>query len=365
MPPFTPEENKPIQTVNMKPILYFFTLTFPLFVFANDHKNNEFGTIKGVVSTTDGQPAAHVSVLIKNTGKGTTTDEKGNFEIEKIKPGVYILVISLSGYGDSAIAVEVKQNETFFVKVQLSVTYAELKKVIVEEGLLKKYVETNLSASMHLNLPLIEIHQNITVISRQLLADQGLISISEALRTVSGVEKTDGGLNDYQLNIRGTDATDYEGRNGVFGYWWNQQEDIAMLEKIEFVKGPASFIVSHSEPGGFVNNITKQPVKEPIASVNAAYGSFNLMRLTADFGGGVTKAAKFTYRINAGIHNQDRAFRFGRASRYFTCGAVKYEPGEKTAITAEYNGMWRKTSGNNDELPSLKEKCSHFPGILL
>ncbi len=61
--------------------------------------------------------------------------------------------------------------------------------------------------------------------------------MTEAIRTVSGVEKSYGELNDYSLIIRGTDATYNVFRNGVGGDWWNQQEDVAMLEKIEFVKG--------------------------------------------------------------------------------------------------------------------------------
>ena len=68
--------------------------------------------------------------------------------------------------------------------------------------------------------------------------------MTEAIRNVSGVTKYYGALNDYSLIIRGTDATYSVFRNGVGGYWWNQQEDVAMLEKIEFVKGPAGFMVS-------------------------------------------------------------------------------------------------------------------------
>ena len=115
----------------MKTLLHVFIMLFPYFVFGNN-EDNDYGSIRGSISTSDNQPAAYVSVIIKNTSKGTITDDSGNFEFKKIKPGNYILQFSLSGYIDSAINVTVKENETTFIKVQLQQTYAELKNVIVE-----------------------------------------------------------------------------------------------------------------------------------------------------------------------------------------------------------------------------------------
>ena len=51
------------------------------------------------------------------------------------------------------------------------------------------------------------------------------------------------------MNIRGTDASYNVFRNSIDGYWWNQQEDAAMIEKIEFIKGPAGFMTSSAAAG--------------------------------------------------------------------------------------------------------------------
>ena len=343
----------------MRSLLILFLLILPFCVFPQGNENN--GIINGTVSTADGQPAAYVSVLLKNTGKGTVTDEKGNFEIAKVRAGNYLLLFSLLGYNDTAVTVEVKQNETTFLKVQLRRTDAALKTIIVDAGHYSGYVETRPSASLRLNLPLIEIPQNIAVITQQTLADQGLLSMSEAIRNVSGVQKGYGGLNDVVLFIRGTDAGGNVLRNGLGGYYWNQQEDAAMIEKVEFVKGPAGFMMSFAEPGGIVNTVTKQPTKENIANIAATYGSFNLLRLTADLGGSFSKTSRFSYRMNAGIHKQERAFQNSTASRYFFCSALKYEPGKNTAITAEFNYMRGNTYGNNFDVPSLKGKIFALP----
>lgn len=180
----------------MKLLIHFILLVSPFIVFADRNEINGVGTIKGVIYTSDGQPAAYVSVLIKNTGKGTVTDAKGNFEIRKLKPGSYILIVSLLEYTEDEITVDVKESETVFVSIQLNRTDAQLKKVVVRATMNAKYVETKTSESLRLNLPLIEVPQNITVVSSQLLTDQGLLSMTEAIRSVSGVQKTYGGLND-------------------------------------------------------------------------------------------------------------------------------------------------------------------------
>src|SRR5215203_4098956 len=47
------------------------------------------GGITGKVATTDNQPAAFVSVLIKENGFSAVTDENGRFSIRGLKEGVY------------------------------------------------------------------------------------------------------------------------------------------------------------------------------------------------------------------------------------------------------------------------------------
>ncbi len=41
--------------------------------------------------------------------------------------------------------------------------------------------------------------------------------------------------------------------------WGPLLEDMSMVERIEFVKGPASFMLANGEPTGFYNIVTKKP----------------------------------------------------------------------------------------------------------
>ena len=57
----------------MKVALYFLII-LPVSIFANGNDDG-FAVIKGIVFTSDGHPAAYVTVLLKNTGQGSTTDQ--------------------------------------------------------------------------------------------------------------------------------------------------------------------------------------------------------------------------------------------------------------------------------------------------
>src|SRR5512144_2755740 len=103
----------------LKPTIFILIL-FPLVLFG---QQSESGYLKGKITTADQQPAAYVSVQIKNSTIGTITDVNGNFEIRKIKPGYYILHISLLGYSDQEIEVTIKPNEVVNLKIPLKQTY--------------------------------------------------------------------------------------------------------------------------------------------------------------------------------------------------------------------------------------------------
>src|SRR5690349_4347817 len=54
-------------------------------------------TIKGIIKTSDNEPVPYVNVLLKEAGRGASTDETGFYIIKGIRPGIYTLVISSVG----------------------------------------------------------------------------------------------------------------------------------------------------------------------------------------------------------------------------------------------------------------------------
>lgn len=86
----------------MKQLIQFTALFF--FVFINSlHLNAQLKTITGKVSST-GEPLPFVSVVIKGTSLGTTTDITGEFKLEKVQQSD-VLIFSYIGYQAKEIIV--------------------------------------------------------------------------------------------------------------------------------------------------------------------------------------------------------------------------------------------------------------------
>lgn len=71
-----------------------FTLSSLLLIFQISVAIAQTGTISGTIKTRDGQPAESVNVGLKGTTMGTIVNKTGNYEIEKVPEGNYILKIS-------------------------------------------------------------------------------------------------------------------------------------------------------------------------------------------------------------------------------------------------------------------------------
>src|SRR5258705_954443 len=89
------------QTCNTKSKWRFLFLFFSLALFVNNIQAQPAVTVKGVVTLQNGEPVTGASVVIKGTGKGTTTQVDGSFQIEA--PSNATLVITHTGYAGQEI----------------------------------------------------------------------------------------------------------------------------------------------------------------------------------------------------------------------------------------------------------------------
>src|SRR5690349_7512306 len=104
---------------NMKKhCLLIFSLLISLSVLSRDQFEGS-GNIRGKITTSDGKCAPEVTVLIKGTARGTTTDEQGVFEFRKLCAGNYILLISHHGFETIEQIVSVQESTTSHTDIRL------------------------------------------------------------------------------------------------------------------------------------------------------------------------------------------------------------------------------------------------------
>lgn len=300
--------------------------------------------IQGVVTDSKNIPLKFVSVYLEKTANGDHTDSSGVYTIKNVKPGDYTLVAQSVGYVKYSKYVSLSPNESLEIRIVL--VEDTLSDGVVIEGKTNEYVAKTPSTTLRIETPLVETAQNIQIITAAAIADQQSFDMLEGVqRNVSGAQKMEHWDNYARINMRGSEVTPF--RNGVntrLSPWSPLSEDMCFVERIEFIKGPASYMLSASEPGGFYNIVTKQPTGKNAGAVGFTVGSFNTYRSTLDLDGKISENGKLLYRLNmmGQLKGSHRDFDFN--NRYTIAPVIKYIVNDRTSVTFEYNEQYAQSS---------------------
>ncbi|MEA5618332.1 TonB-dependent siderophore receptor [Cronbergia sp. UHCC 0137] len=202
---------------------------------------------------------------------------------------------------------------------------------LVVTGEQNRYRVPEASAATRTDTPIRDIPQSIQVIPRQVLEDQKVIRLTDAIRNVSGIVEGDtfGGTVD-NFNIRGFDFTSTF-RDGFRDTGDNLRE-LANIEQIEVIKGPASVLYGNAEPGGIINLVTKRPLSTPYYAADFSVGSFNYYRPTIDLSGTLDPDKTLLYRLNVAYENSGSFRDFGKSERFFFGPTFELKLGENTNL---------------------------------
>ncbi|MDO7848194.1 TonB-dependent siderophore receptor [Hymenobacter sp. M29] len=219
------------------------------------------------------------------------------------------------------------------------VSTKELSEVTVQGRYYKQYSTNSVSSVLRLQTPLINLSQNIQVITPEVIADQASFNTTDGVsRNVSGVIRQEVSNNlGPNLFMRGGQISTL--RNGVDVtplYRGPTPEDAAIIERVEFVKGPSLFMNNVGDPAGTFNVATKQPTGATRYAVNAMLGSYNFYRLAADFDGKLDKAGKLLYRLNTMGMSTKSFVKYDYNRRLLVAPVLKYRFNDRTALSAEY-----------------------------
>ncbi|GAB3752020.1 TonB-dependent siderophore receptor [Spirosoma pomorum] len=296
------------------------------------------GNIRGKITTVDGNPAESVSVRLKGTGHGNLTNTQGSYELKNIKVGSYIIQVSLTGLETKEQSVEIRSGETTEVPtITLNESANQLQEVMVLAGR-GKYNDSNLSNTLRLAEPIQEIPQNIQLVSSKVLSDQLVTSLSDGvIRNVSGATRLEHWGDMYaRINARGGRLSAFRNGMNITSTWGPLTEDVSFVDHIEFVKGPAGFMMSNGDPTGLYNVVTKKPTGTTKGEASLLLGSYDFYRAAVDLDGKLSGDGKLLYRFNL-MGQTKNSFRPNEYNnRYSIAPVISYKLSDQTTLTAEY-----------------------------
>ncbi len=179
---------------------------------------------------------------------------------------------------------------------------------------------------------------SIQVVPQKVIRDQGATNVREIVRNVSGVNfsSASGGRSEDFI-IRGFTANIF--RNGFRDNFFSTrtETELANIDRVEVLKGPASVLFGRAEPSGIINFVTKQPLREPFYEVSFTAGNYSFYRPSLDFSGPLTEDGDLAYRLNVAYENAG-SFRDGvQTERFFIAPTLSWQISDDTELTLEFS----------------------------
>lgn len=184
--------------------------------------------------------------------------------------------------------------------------------------------------------PLERTPVSIQVLSDDLLRDTDTQDIATATRYVSGVAPSEGVTlisARESLVVRGFLQSDvyFDG----FRLSAAPTFDLAGVERLEVLKGPASILYGQVEPGGILNIVTKRPLETFGGQVKGEQGRFDSDRVTVDVHGS-PDISGLSGRL-VGAREMDESFRdFVFVERDFAMPTAAVKLGDRTELAVTY-----------------------------
>ena len=149
---------------------------------------------------------------------------------------------------------------------------------------------------------LVDTAQSLTVIKKELIDQQGAVTLTEALRNTPGVGAFFLGENGSTstgdaIYMRGFDASGSIFVDGVRDVG-SISRDTFNIEQIDVLKGPAGTDNGRSSPTGSINLVSKQPLASDAWSGSITGGSGQQKRATADLNKVIDEASGTAFRLN-------------------------------------------------------------------
>ena len=214
--------------------------------------------------------------------------------------------------------------------------------------------DENTSTATRTDTPLRDIPQSIQVVPQEVLREQQVTRLDDALRNVAGVVAEFNAGPAVYYKIRGFGVSDNSLlRDGLPDPGVGDSVELANVERIEVLKGPASVLFGLGSPGGSINTVTKRPLREPFYAVDATVGSYSFYRGALDFSGPLNESKTALYRFNVAYRNSGSFIDSYSSESLSLSPVVSVAIGERTKLDLSVDYIQTRDSGKEFGLPTV------------
>ncbi len=319
----------------MKRVIFFLGFLSPAIVFAQ---------LSGRVVNSNNDGVPYASVLIKNTGIGTTTDSTGRFTLADIERFPFTLVISYAGFEPHE---RVVRNSNVNMVIQLQSLYQR---------------DTVIVTSRRRREVLQDVPIPITVITASQIEDAGAFNVNRIKEFVPAVQLYTSNPRNTGINIRGlgspfgltNDGLDPGVGFYVDGVYYARPAaatlDFIDVERIEVLRGPQGTLFGKNTTSGAFNITTRKPVFRPGANFELSFGNYGYVQAKASVTGPLSK--KLAARLSFSGTQRDGLVENTRTGHYTNDinnlgfrAQLLYKPSDNTTITLSADDSRQRPDG--------------------
>ena len=208
--------------------------------------------VSGNVITTDGKQAEFITVSLKNSSYGGTSDADGRFQFSA-KAGKYTMVVQSLSAHSSEMPVTIEEGkENVFENIKIKESANQLDEVVVTGQFAPQSLKKSLYKVRTINSKTIEMKAPATV-EALLNTELGIRISNDMALGESDFELMGMSGNNVKVLLDGVALLDRGAKKQSLS-----QLDVNTIERIEIVEGPMSVIYGTDALAGVINIITKK-----------------------------------------------------------------------------------------------------------
>ncbi len=221
-----------------------------------------------------------------------------------------------------------------------------LDRVLVTGQREKRYVARDTTGAGLSDVPLREVPQSVQVITRDVIDDQGALSLAELLS--NNVASASASLarsipfSTGSTQVRGQDVAIFRDGLRDIDYSDIDTSALANVAGVEILKGPAGLLYGSGGPGGVINLLTKRPTDTFQAQASATVGQRDTRIANADVS--IPLATGLGIRVTGEHEQSDHFVRFGEIDRRNFSGVLAYDNGA-LEVLVRYENLANRDDG--------------------
>ena len=303
----------------------------------NEQKQGAFAEIRGLITDNNGNPISEATITVKGQKRAVRTKANGYFTLSELPNGETTIVVHAIGYAAQQRTLKLTNKSYQGVDFVLQERSDALPTVDVMGRREQSYKNSVSFVGTKTATALKDVPQSINYVTKELILDQGAITVNDVVRNMSGVNPYSF-YNDF--SIRGFRATGNRNSGNLVNGMRTQtslwrQSSLANIERVEVIKGPASALFGNAAPGGVINRVTKKPLDVARQSVTLTAGSFGTTRAYTDLTGPLNDKKTLLYRLNLGYENTDGFRDLQGLTSYIVAPSFTYRASEQTQLNID------------------------------